>query len=194
MANIVFPLPKFEIKSVGRWDKARNLPKIIRDCMSGGYEEAATYFASRYLRNLINFIGSGRSPKSVYYRHLTVLYMNFGYGPKQHIKPRPFYFRTGVLKRSFGIKRNKKGNIVVGLTRPYSRSSAGGATLATILRVLEEGGEWEAWRGIQIDIPPRPLIKPLFDEMGGTETLRRVIVREIAKRFRIRGIKANLSW
>lgn len=174
-SNNVLPIPTLEFVWIPNWIKAKQAPKIVTRAIREGYDEAAGNFANKYLKKVLSYIGTGKSPKTVMWDPLS---------PHTRSKT-PFYFRKGKLKRSLGIKRNSKNLITVGLVK-RGRSSSGGIGLATLLKILEEGDSTGR-------IPDRPLFEPVYRELGGNRTLRNVIIKAIKSRLMISGIKSSFS-
>lgn len=167
-------------------EKARRLIQALPEIEVNAYNKACTNFGrmlARYVRRCIMF---NTPPEGVYWPPHSSDYLK-----KYDVKG--FWYLSGQMLKSIRL-RNYQGNYYVGPNpgekaidpvNRYGRSRRSKLTLIQLARLLE-GGTFSGAGSSHFtnDIPPRPLFRPSFKAVGGTERLKKYLITNLRREIR----------
>lgn len=169
--NVYFPSPSsisLQVKLEGDWQRVESaIGKIGKD-IQYGYDIAVNQYAKRLLRIVRRCILSGTPPQNsgVRWQPLSPeTIKRYGEHPLLHL--------TGAYANSIGFFQYGS-RIYVGLPLRVGRSSSGGIIINQLAIILEYGNS---------KIPARPLWAPAYQSIGGSDGLRREIIKEIRRKL-----------
>lgn len=165
--NINIPAPQVEIKLVGDWAKAINLPQQVVKAIAEGYADATASCSKDIIRIVRRAIKTGLPPEGsgVTWQPLSPLTIK-AHG--QHA----IYNMTGFYENSIGV-HTYKNRVLVGI--PINVRTPGGLTINQLAKLLEFGSKGKG------NIPSRPLWAPSLASYGGTKKIKKVVIRNIRK-------------
>lgn len=177
--NVTIPKLDIQIHLEGEWVKAENLVTHLGEDIQAGYDKATGDFAGKLLQRVIRCMVRGIPPPGVHWEPLSQATLQ-KYGDHD-----PYYL-TGLYSRSIGVFRYKSRTLI-GLPINSKLSSQKQITLNQLAKLLEFGGPV----GHNATIPARPLWNPSYKAMGGPKKLRSLIITEIRRKLRARGINQS---
>lgn len=188
--NSVGVLPDVSIDEV--WVHPENLQKVSKllqnlpEIETQAYHKACTNFGKMLAKYVRNCIASNTPPKGVSWPPHSEDYLK-----KYEVKG--FWYLSGQMLRSIRL-RNYQGGYYVGPepgvkaidpVNRYGRSRTSKLTLVQLARLLELGTRANAVSSaFTNDIPARPLFRPSFKAVGGTERLKRYLVVNLRREIK----------
>jgi len=166
-------------ENIQRIDK---LIKSIPEIEINAYHKACTNFGkmlARYVRRCIMF---NTPPEGVSWPPHSNDYLK-----KYDVKG--FWYLSGQMLKSIRL-RQYQGNYYVGPepnekaidpVNRYGRSRPSKLTLVQLARILEGGTEGHSSSKYHNDIPARPLFRPSFRAVGGTERLKKYLIANLRR-------------
>lgn len=162
--------------------KVDKLIKSIPEIETNAYHKACTNFGrmlARYVRRCIMF---NTPPEGVSWPPHSNDYLK-----KYDVKG--FWYLSGQMLKSIRL-RQYQGNYYVGPepnekaidpVNRYGRSRPSKLTLVQLARILEGGTEGHSSSKYHNDIPARPLFRPSFRAVGGTERLKKYLIANLRR-------------
>lgn len=164
-------------------DKVQRLIQAMPEIERRAYEKACTNFGkmlARYVRRCIMF---NTPPQGVSWPPHSEDYLK-----KYNVQG--FWYLSGQMLRSIRL-RNYQGGYYVGPNpnekaadpvNKYGRSRTSKLTLVQLARLLEGGTFAGAGSSLFTnDIPARPLFRPSFKAVGGTERLKKYLIANLRR-------------
>lgn len=164
-------------------DKVQRLIQAMPEIERAAYEKACTNFGkmlARYVRRCIMF---NTPPQGVSWPPHSDDYLK-----KYNVQG--FWYLSGQMLRSIRL-RNYQGGYYVGPNpnekaadpvNKYGRSRTSKLTLVQLARLLEGGTFAGAGSSLFTnDIPARPLFRPSFKAVGGTERLKKYLIANLRR-------------
>lgn len=158
----------------------KDTPKILWEA----WKDAAERYGKNIIKEAKRCINSGIPPKGVHWPPLSPRYVKAMAGDDR------IYYKTGQYEESIGVHRENmyysgsgafaRPRYFVGLPPGVMKiparfkSRRRPISLIRVAQILEQGAP-------SMNIPPRPLWKPLFDAAGGKERIK-VFARNAIKR------------
>lgn len=165
-------MPQVEVKIYGEWQKVTNLINGMPDAVLTGYRIGSNKSAKAIIRIVKRAVKTGLPPKGATWPALAKSTIS-AHGEHK------IYSLKGHYGKAIGI-REYKGRIVMGVPINMKVPGAKGSiTMNQLGIILEHGTKLSGEGDGRNDIPPRPLWAPSFQEFGGKEKLKKVILREI---------------
>jgi hypothetical protein len=165
--------------------KAEKLIKDTPHILFDAYEDAAMRFGKEIIKRARQCIDSGLPPRGAYWPPLSPKYIAAMGGDDR------FYLKTVQYYESIGIHRENvyfqngtfaKTRIFIGLPKGvmkipprYSRKHL--LSLIQVANILENGSP-------RRNIPPRPLWKPLYQDLKGNERIKTFVIKAIQRQLK----------
>jgi len=167
--NINIPTPNIDIELVGDWDKAIELPELVVRAMAEGYDKAIRECSRDLIKIVKNAISTGLPPGGSGVRWAPLSPNTIKTHGVHNI-----YNLTGFYERSIGV-HTYKNRVLVGI--PLNIRTPGGLTINQLAILLEHGSTNSGGGGI----PPRPLWAPAMKSYGGTDKIKKVVLKHLKK-------------
>lgn len=163
--------------------RAEKLIKETPKILWNAWKDAAERYGKKIVKEAKRCINSGMPPKGAVWPPLSPKYVEAMGGDDR------IYYKSGQYEDSIGIHKENvyytngafdKPRYFVGLPLGITKAAARykskrrPLSLLRVAQILEQGSP-------KMNIPPRPLWKPLFDASGGKERIK-VFVRNAIKR------------
>lgn len=163
-------------------EKVRKLIAAMPEIETRAYQKACTNFGkmlAKYVRKCIMF---NTPPEGVSWPPHSDDYLK-----KYNVQG--FWYLSGQMLRSIRLRQYQGGYYVgpnpgekaVDPVNKYERSRPSKLTLVQLARILEVGTEGHSNSKFHNDIPPRPLFRPSFKAVGGTERLKKYLIANLRR-------------
>lgn len=170
-----------EIKIEGEWRKLDQLADNLEKAIYEGYMLGVSDLGRKLTRIVRQALKTGIPPSGsgVYWEPLAESTIH-RYGDH------PIYNLTGTYSRCIGLSIYRS-RILVGIPLRTRRSSRGGLTMNQLAILLEYGSREEGG-----NIPPRPVWGPALKSIGGKQSIKATIIRNIRSELLKRtGVRPN---
>lgn len=176
------PLPEISLEAAyvhpENIEKVRRLLEAMPEIETRAYHKACTNFGrmlARYVRRCIMF---NTPPEGVYWAPHSKQYL-------KNYDVKGFWQLSGQMLKSIRLRQYQNsyyvgpnpGEKAIDPVNKYGRSRPSKLTLIQLARVLE-GGYNLAGGG---DLEPRPLFRPSFKAVGGTERLKKYLIANLRR-------------
>ena len=165
-------------------EKAKKLIDDMPELLTEAYLDAANRWGGKLKKEAIRCIETNQPPKGVSWPPLSPKYVASMGGDDRR------YFKSGQYEESIGIYKeavsylgsSKRGTrVYVGLPNGVmklhpKKNKAMGITLQRVAKILESGSR-------DGRIPPRPLWKPLYEQLGGKKSIERYVTNAIKRKL-----------
>ena len=163
-------------------EKVRKLIAAMPEIETRAYQKACTNFGkmlAKYVRRCIMF---NTPPEGVSWPPHSPDYLK-----KYNVQG--FWYLSGQMLKSIRL-RQYQGSYYVGPNpgekaadpvNIYGRSRTSKLTLVQLARILECGTEGHSNSKFHNDIPARPLFRPSFKAVGGTERLKKYLIANLRR-------------
>ena len=163
-------------------EKVRKLIEAMPEIETKAYQKACTNFGkmlAKYVRRCIMF---NTPPEGVSWPPHSPDYLK-----KYNVQG--FWYLSGQMLKSIRL-RQYQGSYYVGPNpgekaadpvNIYGRSRTSKLTLVQLARILEGGTEGRSNSKFHNDIPARPLFRPSFKAVGGTERLKKYLIANLRR-------------
>ena len=163
-------------------EKVRKLIAAMPEIETRAYQKACTNFGkmlAKYVRRCIMF---NTPPEGVSWPPHSPDYLK-----KYNVQG--FWYLSGQMLKSIRL-RQYQGSYYVGPNpgekaadpvNIYGRSRTSKLTLVQLARILEGGTEGHSNSKFHNDIPARPLFRPSFKAVGGTERLKKYLIANLRR-------------
>lgn len=163
-------------------EKVKRLIQAMPDIELRAYEKGCTNFGrmlARYVRRCIMF---NSPPSGVSWPPHSNDYLK-----KYDVKG--FWYLSGQMLKSIKLRQYQGGYYVgpspnekaMDPVNKYGRSRTSKLTLVQLARLLEGGTEGHSSSKFHNDIPARPLFRPSFRAVGGTERLKKYLIANLRR-------------
>lgn len=167
-------------------ERAKKLIDKMPELLTKAYLDAAERWGGKLKKEAIRCIEMNQPPKGISWPPLSSSYISRMGGDERR------YFKSGQYEESIGIYKESASivglgksttRVYVGLpngvmkTKPLQASKDSGITLQAVAKILENGTR-------DGDIPPRPLWKPLYDQLGGKKSIERHVINAIKRQLK----------
>ena len=167
-------------------EKVKRLIEAMPEIETRAYQKACTNFGKMLARYVRKYIMSNTPPSGVSWPPHSEDYLK-----KYNVQG--FWYLSGQMLKSIRL-RQYQGSYYVGPNpgekaadpvNIYGRSRTSKLTLVQLARILEGGTGGHSNSKFHNDIPARPLFRPSFKAVGGTERLKKYLIvnlrREVKK-------------
>ena len=184
------PVPNVSLEAVyvhpENIEKAKRLIANMPNIETLAYQKGCTNFGkmlAKYVRRCIMY---NTPPEGVYWPPHSSDYLK-----KYDVKG--FWYLSGQMLHSIRLRQYQGGYYVgpnpgekaINPVNKYGRSRTSKLTLVQLARLLEGGTSPNAEsKHFTNDISPRPLFRPSFKAVGGTERLKRYIVYNLRRELK----------
>ena len=164
-------------------EKVSRLIKSMPEIETIAYQKACTNFGKMLARYVRKCIMSNTPPRGVSWPPHSEDYLK-----KYNVKG--FWYLSGQMLRSIRLRQYQGGYYVgpnpgekaVDPVNKYGRSRTSKLTLIELARLLEGGTKSNsASKHFTNDISPRPLFRPSFKAVGGTERLKKYLITNLRR-------------
>lgn len=164
-------------------EKVSRLIKSMPEIETTAYQKACTNFGKMLARYVRKCIMSNTPPRGVSWPPHSEDYLK-----KYNVKG--FWYLSGQMLRSIRLRQYQGGYYVgpnpgekaVDPVNKYGRSRTSKLTLIELARLLEGGTKSNsASKHFTNDISPRPLFRPSFKAVGGTERLKKYLITNLRR-------------
>lgn len=164
-------------------EKARKLLADMPEILEDAYWDAANRWGGKLKKEAIACIEKNKPPKGVSWPALSPKYVASMGGDERR------YFKSGEYEESIDIYRERltglagrTHRVYVGLPnqmmkRHPKKNKTMGITIQEVAKILEAGT-------IDDRIPPRPLWKPLYEQLGGKKSIERYVINAIKRQLK----------
>ena len=142
-------------------EKAKKLIDDMPELLTEAYLDAANRWGGKLKKEAIRCIETNQPPKGVSWPPLSPKYVASMGGDDRR------YFKSGQYEESIPngvMKLHPKKNKAMGIT------------LQRVAKILESGSK-------DGRIPPRPLWKPLYEQLGGKKSIERYVTNAIKRKL-----------
>lgn len=166
-------------------EKAKKLIDDMPEILTEAYLDAANRWGGKLKKEAIRCIETNQPPKGVSWPPLSPKYVaSMGGDDRRYFKSGQYEESIGIYKESvFYLGSSKRGTrVYVGLPNGVmklhpKKNKAMGITLQRVAKILESGSK-------DGRIPPRPLWKPLYEQLGGKKSIERYVTNAIKRKLK----------
>jgi len=163
-------------------EKVRKLIAAMPEIETRAYQKACTNFGKMLAKYVRKCIMSNTPPEGVSWPPHSDDYLK-----KYNVQG--FWYLSGQMLRSIRLRQYQGGYYVgpnpgekaVDPVNKYERSRPSKLTLVQLARILEGGTEGHSNSKFHNDIPARPLFRPSFKAVGGTERLKKYLISNLRR-------------
>lgn len=165
-------------------EKAKKLIDDMPEILTEAYLDAANRWGGKLKKEAIRCIETNQPPKGVSWPPLSPKYVaSMGGDDRRYFKSGQYEESIGIYKESVSyLGSSKRGTrVYVGLPNGVmklhpKKNKAMGITLQRVAKILESGSK-------DGRIPPRPLWKPLYEQLGGKKSIERYVTNAIKRKL-----------
>ena len=170
-----------EIRLEGDWKKLDKLSEHLQRTILDGYQRGVIDIGKRLTRIVRQALRTGIPPPGS-----GVTWDPLSESTIHRYGDHPIYNLTGTYSRCIGLSIYRS-RILVGIPLRTRRSSRGGLTMNQLAILLEYGSREEGG-----NIPPRPVWGPALKSIGGKQSIKATIIRNIRSELLKRtGVRPN---
>ena len=163
-------------------EKVEKLIEAMPEIETVAYQKACTNFGKMLAKYVRKCIMSNTPPEGVQWKPHSDDYLK-----KYDVKG--FWYLSGQMLQSIKLRQYQGGYYVgpkpnekaVDPVNKYGRSRPSKLTLIQLALILEGGTEGRSNSKFHNDIPPRPLFRPSFEAVGGTERLKKYLIANLRR-------------
>lgn len=191
------PIPQIDIGidvyvDESKATKAKELIQLMPEIETNAYRKGTINFGRMLARYVRRCIMNNTPPPGVSWPAHSEAYL-------KKYDPKGFWYLSGQMLRSIKLREYNGNRFYFGPAPeemaiiPVKRGESGSngtsnLTLIQLARILELGSEAEYNRedkqDTHNDIPPRPLFRPSFKAVGGTERLKKYIISNLRREIK----------
>ena len=187
--NTYFDLPIGRLKLSSNKEELEKIKKLLDDMpelLEEAYYDAAQRWGKKLKKEARSCLDRNQPPEGVSWKPLSKSYVqHMGGDDRRYMKQLQYYESIDVhTERYTVLGSDKSGNRVwVGLPNgvkklhPIYGTTPQKITLVNVAKILENGTK-------DGKIPPRPLWKPLYDQLGGKKSIERYVTNAIKRKLK----------
>lgn len=166
-------------------EKAKKLVEEMPEILEEAYYDAAMRWGGKLKKEARKCLDRNQPPSGVSWPPLSERYVeSMGGDDRRYMKGLQYYESIDIHKEAYTVLgTNKSGNrVYVGLPNgvkklhPLHGTKETRLTLSQVAKILENGTR-------NGKIPPRPLWKPLYDQLGGKKSIERYVINAIKRKL-----------
>lgn len=167
-------------------EKAMKLIKEMPGILVEAYDDAAIRYGKKLKKEARSCLDRNQPPAGVSWPPLSESYVqHMGGDDRRYMKQLQYYESIDIWKEKYTVLGTDKSGyrVYVGLPNgvkklhPIHGNKETHLTLSQVAKILENGTR-------DGRIPPRPLWKPLYDQLGGKKSIERYVTNAIKRKLK----------